>query len=123
MSRRASRILRWILVAAWATGIFAVSAVPGSGLPGGFSVQAHFLEYGILAMLIYRALETDRPAVSTALLAIAIASAYGVSDEIHQAFVPLRTPDVRDWLVDTAGAVAGVALMLALSRSAGRRRG
>jgi VanZ family protein len=33
-----------------------------------------------------------------------IATLYGVSDEIHQAFVPLRTPDVRDVIADATGA-------------------
>ena len=41
-----SRRLRWGFVVAWATLIFAVSATPGSALPGGYSVEAHLVEYG-----------------------------------------------------------------------------
>ena len=35
------------------------------------------------------------------------ASLYGISDEIHQIFVPGRTADPIDWLVDTCGAALG----------------
>ncbi|NUN16681.1 MAG: VanZ family protein [Myxococcales bacterium] len=32
-------------------------------------------------------------------------SFYGITDEIHQAFVPGRTADVWDWVADTVGAL------------------
>jgi len=38
------------------------------------------------------------------LVAIAVASAYGYSDEVHQRFVPNRTYDLMDWAADTTGA-------------------
>jgi VanZ family protein len=56
------------------------------------------------------------------LLAVVLASAYGVTDELHQAFVPGRVPDPADWLVDTAGAYAGAATGLLLARRARRDR-
>ena len=34
---------------------------------------------------------------------------YGVSDEVHQAFVPFRDSNWLDWLADTVGAAVGVA--------------
>ena len=37
-----------------------------------------------------------------------LASLYGVSDEVHQAFVPFRNSSWLDWLADTVGAVLGV---------------
>jgi hypothetical protein len=45
-------------------------------------------------------------------------SLYGASDEFHQSFVPGRSPDLRDWLADTAGVILGV---LALHRFFSRR--
>lgn len=39
--------------------------------------------------------------------AVAAASLYGVTDEIHQLFVPGRFCDPADWLVDTLGALTG----------------
>ena len=44
------------------------------------------------------------------LLAIVVASAYGVTDEFHQLFVPGRACDPVDWMVDTAGAALGALL-------------
>ena len=53
--------------------------------------------------------------------ALAIAVAYGATDEVHQMFVPGRTPDVMDVLADAAGALVAAAVCLAwgiLSRPA-----
>ena len=50
---------------------------------------------------------------------IAVGSLYGASDEVHQRFVPGRSPDPVDWVADTLGALAGV---LALTRYFTRRR-
>lgn len=44
-------------------------------------------------------------------LAVAIASLYGITDEIHQIFVPGRFCDPLDWMTDTAGALLGAATM------------
>lgn len=49
------------------------------------------------------------------LLAVACASLYGVTDELHQYFVPGRACDPADWLVDTCGAVLGAMLLKALA--------
>jgi VanZ family protein len=111
-----SRALRWAAVALWASAIFAASSLPGSQLPGGFSTQAHFIEYAVLGALAYHALRLDRGSRQAALIAVAIASAYGASDEFHQVFVAMRTPDVVDWLVDTAGAAFGAGVAYALER-------
>jgi VanZ family protein len=43
--------------------------------------------------------------------AILLASLYGVSDEVHQAFVPFRESSWLDWLADTVGAALGVTAM------------
>jgi len=34
-------------------------------------------------------------------------AAYGVSDEWHQSFVPLRDASIRDWMTDLLGGAAG----------------
>ena len=69
---------------------------------------AHFLEFTGLAVLVYNALYQTylkpRPLIS-----FAIASAYAVTDEIHQYFVADRVCSVSDWFVDSLGALAGVA--------------
>ena len=68
----------------------------------------HLTEYALLAFLFCRALTGEGlgwlAATGGALL---LTMAYGATDEWHQAFVPLREMDVRDWLADTAGAMFG----------------
>lgn len=69
----------------------------------------HMIEYGALAVLFCRALAGEGIASKSSLvLGLIAASAYGASDEWHQAFVPLRESEVSDWIADTIGAVAGV---------------
>ncbi len=119
-------MIKWGAVVTWMAAIFAVSSMRGSNLPGGFSVQAHFIEYLVLAALLYIALRESRSPLAAALIAIAIASLYGVTDEIHQSFVPQRYPDPKDWLTDTIGASIGAFGALAAERlravRASRRR-
>ena len=49
------------------------------------------------------------------ILAVLISACYAATDEFHQLFVPGRSGEVRDVLVDTAGAVIGI-LFLSLLR-------
>ena len=71
----------------------------------------HFVEYGGLGCLLCRAIDGEglhlTPAV---LLALAITSVYGASDEWHQFFTPGRSVDVHDWMADTLGGALGVAV-------------
>jgi VanZ family protein len=105
----------WGPVAAWMAIIFFVSARP---LPGpAQSVPdwtTHVAAYAVLGLLMARAVSGGRPLVTVreALLAAALATGYGVSDEIHQAFVPERHPDVRDAFSDMVGSALGAAFYL-----------
>ena len=49
-------------------------------------------------------------------MAVVAASLYGASDEWHQAFVPLRSSDIHDWIGDTIGAAVGAAVCSAITR-------
>jgi VanZ family protein len=69
---------------------------------------AHFTEYLILGLLIVRALRDDRGwRLEHALMAVALATIYAVSDELHQRFVPGRTAAAGDVGIDALGAVVG----------------
>ncbi len=82
----------------------------------------HGIEYASLAALVRVALGATRLGARRAFLAAVVAaSLYGASDEFHQWFVPGRSCDVRDWLADTAGALAGAALAGAFLRRRGAR--
>jgi len=107
----------WAPVALYAGVIFYLSAQsnPEDQLPSFLLKEVsdkvlHAVEYGILAVLCYRAFRwAAGPAVAqqAVVLAIVTASVYGVTDEVHQAFVPLRESSWLDWLADTIGAAIG----------------
>jgi VanZ family protein len=70
----------------------------------------HTVEYAVLGGLCYRALRwgaSGQVASHALLLAIVMASLYGVTDEAHQFFVPFRESSWQDWLADTIGAAIG----------------
>jgi VanZ family protein len=107
----------WGPVVAWAGLIFALSSVPAlvTGLePWDLALRklGHFVEFAILGGLLLRALR-DVPA------AVLAGAAYAVTDEVHQIFVSGRQGSPLDWLIDTAGVVAGVAIALRLARAQG----
>ena len=67
----------------------------------------HGILYAGLAALLVRALAGGwfrTVTFSIALTAVAIATLYGISDEVHQHFVPLRTMDPADAVADAVGA-------------------
>jgi VanZ family protein len=82
------------------------------GIFGVDKVQ-HLLAYAVLAagvaVWFSRARWRAHPEV-TLLLVICIASLYGVTDEVHQRFVPGRICNAWDWVADTVGAAIGAAL-------------
>jgi VanZ family protein len=78
---------------------------------------AHLTEYAILAILFWRAV---RPFVKTdahvwnwklAGAAVGFVALYAATDEYHQTFVPGRGPSIHDVVIDTAGAMGGMALL------------
>jgi VanZ family protein len=86
----------------------------------GIRKLAHFAEYLVLSVLLYRALRGSRRwSPRAALLALSIAGLYSIADEMHQYFVPGRTAAATDCLIDVSGAAAGQGL-LALSGRAAR---
>lgn len=117
----------WLPAVAQMAAIFAASSIQNLGeLPGGVSPDfGHFVGYALLGGLLARALADARAAgLTTRVAALAwLASAvYGATDEFHQSFVPGRTPDVNDWLVDIAGAAVAVVACRALAAAIARRR-
>jgi VanZ family protein len=107
--------------------IFAGSSIPNlKRLPGDISDHTgHFLAYAGLAAVGVRALAGARWAGVTAGRAAAawlLSVVYGVSDELHQRFVPGRTATVDDLVADALGAAAaGLVLVLAAQRLVKRR--
>jgi VanZ family protein len=93
-------------------GLSSISQTPQ--LTGGVDKYLHGALYSGLGALIVRALAGGwhrRVTPGIVVAAIAIAAAYGVSDEFHQSFVPKRSVEALDVVADTVGAsVAAFAL-------------
>jgi VanZ family protein len=79
---------------------------------------AHFTEYLVLGVLLYRALD-GAPGFSrrTAVRALALAALCAASDELHQYFVSGRTAAMWDCVIDVSGAAAGLGLLAARARA------
>jgi len=78
-----------------------------------FDKVLHFTAYALLGALFLRAFKTTRIKHHRKLifaLSVLFSSLYGISDEIHQSFVPYRTADVMDAMADMLGSIAGVYL-------------
>ena len=76
-----------------------------------FDKILHFAAYAFLGGLLLRALKTltikDNLRLIT-ILGITLSSLYGISDEIHQHYVPYRDADIMDALADIIGSIFGV---------------
>ncbi len=109
----------WAPVAVYAGLIFYLSSRshPDEELPSLLLLAGdkllHGFEYAVLGALCYRAFRwgtNDRWAPRAVWCAVLAASLYGITDEVHQAFVPFRESSWLDWLADTAGAVLGATI-------------
>ena len=78
--------------------------------------SAHFIGYMILGILAsglilqYENINKKYP------LAFLICVIYAISDEIHQLFVPGRAGQVRDVLIDSAGSLLGIIIVMAFEK-------
>ncbi len=72
----------------------------------------HFLEYAVLGLFVVRLFLNIFSFKHVFAIAVLTASFYGVSDEIHQYFVPGRCVQISDIVADTIGATFGAWLFL-----------
>lgn len=70
---------------------------------------AHMTEYAVLSVLIYIWIGKWKHA-------IAFATLYAASDELHQRFVPGRAGRLGDVMIDSAGAVLGVLIFIGVKK-------
>jgi VanZ family protein len=120
-------VVAFLPAALYAGFIFALSAQPNPlpFLPPDLLLQdklLHGLAYTVLGALLVPGFRGAGCSAGCALLlAVALASIYGATDEFHQSFVPGRNADVLDWVADSLGAALGgaAASTLALRRPRG----
>lgn len=74
--------------------------------------SAHFIGYmilGILSILTFLQFEKINKKPQFAFLLCVV---YAISDEIHQLFVPGRSGQLRDVMIDSSGSFVGIVLVL-----------
>ena len=83
---------------------------------------AHAFEYFVLGILLLNVIRQFWPMmckkswVKYWYLAVVGAAIYAVTDEVHQAFVPGRSCELRDIIIDTVAAGVGVGMVMLLRR-------
>ena len=102
------KFLKYALpVIIWMIFIFYISSLSHPPTPGPgvsyFGEFSHFIEYFILSFLFLR-MFNGYNLKNGLLLAILFSILYGLTDEIHQLFVPYRTFEIKDLIIDSLGA-------------------
>ena len=140
-----NRTLSWLAVLLWMGLIFFFSHQPGeesAALSGGMTrwihtiltalplidfeinvlhtlirKSAHFFVYLILGVLILHAfLESRVTLLRASVYAWLLATVYAATDEYHQTFIPGRVGDVMDVVIDSLGAITGIAIYVIVYR-------
>ncbi len=100
-------IFLYVPVIIWCGLIFAVSNRPTISTVDSYAIDfalkklAHFIEYFILGVLVYRA-------TKNIWISIIFCITYAISDEFHQSFIPGREPRGRDVIIDSLGSITAV---------------
>ena len=111
---RGRRVVAWLPVIAWAGLIFAFSAQPNlrfaadPGLDFVIRKAGHMGVFGILALLLWRALTSTNRWRRPWAWSLVFAVLYAITDEFHQGFVAGRHPSAVDVGIDAAGAAIAV---------------
>ena len=113
------RRLCLVLAAAIAFQLFYLGAQPiAVGLfPAPWDKLAHFVVFSLITVLLLIGTAGRMPVI-----VIATVVAIGALDEWHQAWLPGRTADVGDFLVDVCAAVGACAMLLYVVRPKPRDR-
>jgi VanZ family protein len=69
----------------------------------------HIVEYSILGLLLFNLTKNFKNS-------FLIGTLYGISDEIHQYFVPFRTMNIFDVIADVIGVLIGIKLYVFLEK-------
>lgn len=135
---------RWLLVILWAGTIFLLSShsdpyslipekifrwiyfthIYGIRLTKIVGPLAHAFQFAILAFLLSRALHVGNEfGKKHVWIVVILCTAFALSDEIHQYFVPRRAFQWTDLLVDLLGIISGAAAYYFFSHRPGKVHG
>lgn len=118
-------LTRWAPPVLWAAAIFVLSSIPGKSFPdvaGWFGVDklAHVGVFAVLGFLVARA--AGGTGARAFVIAVVVASVYGITDEMHQRFTPGRDSSFWDFVADTIGGAVGAAAWILVALRLARRR-
>lgn len=74
--------------------------------------SAHFIGYMILGILSTLLFLKFKNINKKSLFAFLLCVIYATSDEIHQLFVPGRTGQLKDVIIDSCGSIVGISIVL-----------
>ncbi|MFS1513322.1 VanZ family protein [Chengkuizengella sp. SCS-71B] len=112
--------LRWVPALIWMTIIFLLSHQQGDELhsflplfqkwfPGMISFNwGHIVAYFILSWVLLLGLGKNYNTFIGKVFVVSLCLLYGITDEIHQSYIPGRTPEILDLRNDTFGAALGM---------------
>ena len=73
---------------------------------------AHFSLYTVVGILMMSLMSTyNIEQIKRYGISLGVGMIYAISDEIHQSFIPDRTPAVGDVFIDTCGVIFGIILV------------
>jgi len=104
----------------WMALIFFLSSQTFTHMPAmipGTDKVVHMTIYAVLCGLLHRAFRMQpnvRLASLSLYLAIGVTLLYGITDEVHQYFVPGRSSDIMDVLADLSGGFIYLVLYMKL---------
>ena len=102
----------WLPPVLWMSFIFLLSSRHRIGLSEVYMYNfiifksLHMIEYAALFFMLFRAINKTFTNVSkknALMIAVVLAILYGISDEVHQTFVPTREGTIRDIGIDSIG--------------------
>src|SRR5690625_2970718 len=134
-----NRVIAWLLVVVWMGLIFFLSHQPAtssSELSSGITTViinilenllpfvnmemnvfhsvirkcAHFFAYFMVGVLVANALRIKW--LYFVGLSLFICVLYAISDEVHQLFIPGRSGEIKDVLIDSAGSITGIVVYI-----------
>ena len=117
------KLLYWLPALTYMAAIFIMSSFPApepaKQVPIFFEIKiVHIVEYGILCALIIFALlnTTKAPLGQLLVFAVLLTVLYGISDEIHQSFIPSRTARWQDVVANLTGSSVAAVSFAAYSK-------
>ena len=120
------RYVSIILTLVLAVEIFLISSIPGSKTTDIHSslipIAYHFSVFFLLNFFLFFSIKGKNKISSSYIItALILSLIYSISDEFHQSFVPMRSPDLNDIFTDSIGLSISVLLAAFISKKSNQQ--